>query len=128
MNGSDTLVRMYETHRETSLDHFYSEPLTSLLVCGIVNPFGPTLTAVVAAGELRSGATVPIIRVGLNPFTQGLHVVGELNVGRTWSPVFTIRSMFGLSFGSCPSLLLPSRYLTAEEAVSVHADFLRGFE
>jgi len=96
-------------------------------VCGLVNPFGPTLTAVVAAGELRSGAEVPLIRVMLNPFSQELQAVGELTVGHTWSPVFVIRSLFGVSFGSCPSLLLPSRHLKAEESLSVHAAFLRGF-
>jgi hypothetical protein len=124
----NTAVRLFENPTHTSTAYVVGQVLTSLLVGGIVNPFGPTLYAVVAVGELRSGVTVPLVQIMLNPFTQESHKVGEFTIGRIWRPAEVVHALFGLEFGSCPSLLLPSVHLKDEESVEVHAEFLRQFE
>lgn len=104
-----------------------AEPFTSLLMAGIVNPFGPTVNAVGALGVVRPGATLPVVALMLNPFSQQIEKVGSLVVGHEWNPAVVIPALFGLPFGCCPSLLLPNEQLDPEASVSLHARFLRGF-
>jgi hypothetical protein len=126
----ETTVRFFDRPSPASLENIAGQALTSLLISGIVNPLGPTLNAVVAAGELRAGVTVPVVYLMLlmlNPFTQECHAVGELTVKRSWRPDGIVRTLFGLPFGSCPTMLLPSVHLTNDLAVSLHTEFLRRF-
>lgn len=102
-------------------------PLTGLLVSGIVNPFGPTLNALVLAGDAAPGRTLPVLRVMLNPFAQRIWVVGETEAGEKRLPSEGLLSLPGLRDGSCPSLLMPSRELSPAESLALHAQFLRGF-
>jgi hypothetical protein len=124
----ETTIRLFEHPSLTSPESMAGQPLTSLLVAGIVNPFGPTLSAVVVAGALRTGATLPVVKLMLNPFNQAVHAVGELAVRGSWRPEAVMGQLFGLPFGGCPTLLLPSVHLDEDRSLSVHAEFLRGFE
>jgi hypothetical protein len=124
--AKDTTISLFESSAVS--EPIGGQVLTSFLVAGIVNPFGPTLTAVVAAGELQPGATLSVIHMMLNPFAQDAQTVGELTVGNRWQPAAIVRELFDLPFGCCPSLLVPSAHLTVEEAVEVHAEFLRRFD
>jgi len=120
-------IRLYDEPRPMPPDRVMAEQAHALLVYGIVNPFGPTLTSVMGVGELKPGETLPVVELMLNPFSQEVQAVGELAAGQEWQPPDVIRSLFSLSSGNCPSLLLPTAYLEADDAASVHADFLRGF-
>jgi hypothetical protein len=122
-----TRIRLYSQPRPFPLDRVLAEPATALLVAGIVNPFGPTLTAVVVSGEPRPGKKLPVIQLMLNPFTQEVEAAGELALGDRWRPSAVIRAVFGLLFGSCPTLLMPSAHLEDKRSLSLHAEFLREF-
>lgn len=54
--------------RKRSLKSVGKRELTTLLAGGIINPFGPTLTALVLEGTIEPGAKLPILSVMLNPF------------------------------------------------------------
>lgn len=124
MGTSDAGIRFYAKPKPILPDRVLGETLTALLVAGIVNPFGPTLNAVVAMGKLKRGAKLPVVHLMLNPFSQEVHAVGELALGQQWRPAEAIRALFALPFGSCPSLVLPSTHLSEEQAVTLHAEFL----
>lgn len=47
-----------------------SQPVTALLVAGIVNPFGPTLTSVVIVEPVDAAAKSPVVWVMLNPLLR----------------------------------------------------------
>jgi hypothetical protein len=104
-----------------------AEPATALLVAGIVNPFGPTLAAVIVVGKLKPGAKLPVARLVLNPFNQEVDAVGNLAVGKKMLLSAVMPPLFSLPFGSCPSVLLPSIHLEDDHSVALHAEFLRGF-
>jgi hypothetical protein len=124
----DTQIRLFETPRPTTLRQVMAQQVTTFLVAGIVNPFGPTLNAVVAAGMLDPGVTLPIMRLMLNPFSQEIETLGEISVAESWRPSAVIYPLFDLPFGSCPTLVLPSQLLDAERAALLHADFLQRFD
>jgi hypothetical protein len=128
MATQDTQIRLYDKPRRVSLDRVLAESATALLVAGIVNPMGPTLTAVVVPGTLKPGNKLPVAQLMLNPFSQEVVTVGELVLGNKWRPSSVIRRLFRLSFGGCPTLLLPSIHLEDDRSISLHAEFLRGFE
>jgi hypothetical protein len=78
MNQTETRIRVYQKPRSRSPDRVLRKPLTALLVGGVVNPFGPTLTAVVAAGQCAVGASLPVICLTLNePFARLKEVTHE---------------------------------------------------
>lgn len=123
----DFVIQIFDAPRSLPVSRVTEIPATALLVAGIVNPYGPTLTAVVALGEPATGATLPVARVVLNPFSQEAQTVGELEMRsgrRAWQ---ALRPLFLLEFGSCPSLLLPSTAMAREDSEALHAEFLRGF-
>ncbi len=118
----------FDQAREIPLGHAGKTGFTTLIVAGIVNPFGPTLNVIAADGAFDSGGRMPILQMMLNPFTQSCQVVGEVEVGEQWAPVVDLASFFTLSFGACPTLLIPSLYLDSEAAEEFHARFLTEFD
>jgi hypothetical protein len=128
MPTQDTQIGLFRKPRSTPLDRVLAEPATALLVAGIVNPMGPTLTAVIVPGKLKAGNKLSVVQLMLNPFSQEAATVGQLVLGSKWRPSAIIRPLFRLSFGSCPTLLLPSVHLDDNHSLSLHAEFLRGFE
>lgn len=121
-------IKLTDAPCEIVLDEVMALPVTPLLVTGIVNPFGPTLDAVVVADHARSGTSLPVIRLMLNPFAQDAHVVGECVMGQKDGVASVIPGLFDLPYVSCPSLLLPNADLDEKNAISLHAEFLRRFE
>jgi len=124
---TDTYLRLFDRPSPIALETVKAKPVTALLVGGIVNPIGPTLNVVMAHGMWKESATLPVVRVMLNPFSQEVETVGEIFVAETWRPSAIISQLFRLSFGSCPTLLLPSVFLDHDDAVSLHAQFLQTF-
>lgn len=128
MAMQETQIRLYGDRRPIALERVLAQPVTALLVYGITNPFGPTLTAVVVLGELEPGGRLPVVELMLNPFSQEVVMIGELALGDEWRPSAVIRGLFGPPAGGCPTLLLPSVHLEDDRAVPVYAEFLRRFQ
>ena len=122
-----TRIEPFDTPQPVPLDRLLDEQVTALIVAGIVNPMGPTLTAVVALGSLGADKRLPVIHMILNPFSQEAWEVGELALGKSWTISEVIPAVFSLPFGSCPTLLLSSGHLNATDRLRLHAEFLRGF-
>ena len=53
---------------------------TTLLCGGIVNPLGPSLSAMVLLGEAKPGHTLQLVEVMLNPFAQEAHRIGSATI------------------------------------------------
>src|ERR1043166_3218875 len=120
----------FEVHRVAagrSLKRVGKSGLTTLVAGGIVNPFGPTLTALVLDGDIRSGNPVPILVITLNPFAQEVQEVGVARMGDTWSPIEDLSPFFSLPLGGCPTLLLRSRLHEADDAIALYSRFLATF-
>lgn len=54
--------------------------------------------------------------------------MGFARLEESWNPLQEIPKFFDLSFGSCPTLLLPLRILEHEDSVRLYARFLTIFE
>lgn len=104
----------------------YAEPITSLLedldgadldvfyALVIINPFGPTLTFVASVGKSTLNATLPLVKVMLNPFSQTVEQVGRFTVGDTWNPQQDFEPLIALDYGSCPTLVFVSNEIEEE--------------
>lgn len=128
MNPRSAFQRSSEA-RERSLESLGAKVVTTLVAGGIVNPFGPTLTALLAEGTWEDGAEVTICHLMLNPFSQALHEVGTAWIGAEWTPDADLQPFFELRFGDCPSLLMPSGVLIDSGSfLGTYAAFLGSFE
>ena len=94
-----------------------------------MNPFGPTLS-VLAVEEYfpKANRRVPLIETMLNPFAQSCNVVGTVDLGDNWSPLYDLQPFMSLPLRSCPTLLLPSLLMTPEVVESLYADLLMTFD
>lgn len=105
------LIEMYEEPLVTSLSDLDGAALDVFFAHLIVNPFGPTLTFVAAAGKPQTGQALPLVKVMLNPFSQDVQQVGRFWVGDTWSPLIDFDPLLKLDYGSCPTLTLISNQI-----------------
>ena len=119
---------VHNEYREVPLNDVGTNGVFTLLATGIINPFGPTLNALVLDGELDPGSTLPILHLMLNPFSQSATEVGLATLEERWDLMEQIPKFFNLDFGSCPTLLLPSSQLDADEVKELYARFLVTFE
>ena len=108
-------IEMYAEPLETSLSDLDSAVLDVFFAHMIVNPFGPTMTFVAAAGKPQIGQALPLVKVMLNPFTQDVQQIGRFWVGDTWTPLRDFDPLLELAYGSCPTLILISNQM--EEGV-----------
>lgn len=111
-----------------TLNDIHNLDIATLLAFGIVNPLGPTLTALALHGRIESGKLLPILHIMLNPFSQSVTEIGMATMGATWFPIDSYRKFLNLSFGGCPTLLLSSVAFTQEGAVFLYANFLAHFD
>ena len=126
--NSPTEFTVLRSQRELPLSRIGKSGLTTLIGGGLINPFGPTLTALVIDEEMGSRRTHPILLLMLNPFSQSLTEVGTARIGDSWAPFQQIPRFFDLTFGSCPTLLLPSVLLEKNENIELYARFLSTFD
>jgi len=120
---------MLEIHpfpKTWSREKVLATPLLTLSAAGILNPFGPTLSAVVLAGRKRNGARLKVLSLILHPVEDEFHEVGEVVHGQ-WEAESLVRASFRWITGDCPSLLLPSSVLKPEQVVPLHAELLQQF-
>ena len=108
-------IEMYAEPLETSLSDLDGAVLDVFFAHLIVNPFGPTLTFVAAAGKPQIGQALPLVKVMLNPFSQDVQQIGRFWVGDTWTPLQDFDPFLELDYGSCPTLMLISNQI--EESV-----------
>ena len=114
---------------ETSFHESGKKPYTTLLAAGIVNPFGPTLSVLAVDGYFpRADGRVPLIEMTLNPFAQTCTVVGTVDMGDNWTPLYDLQPFMSLPLRSCPTLLLPSVYMTPGIVETLYADMLMTFD
>jgi hypothetical protein len=106
---------MYPQPLETALSDLDGAVLDVFFAHMIVNPFGPTLTFVAAAGKPQIGQALPLVKVMLNPFSQDVQQIGRFWVGDTWTPLRDFDPLLELDYGSCPTLMLISNQI--EESV-----------
>ena len=69
--------------REFSVEDMEGGNLQGLIIAGIVNPFGPTLSFVATLGMSESR---PIIYAMLNPFQCNVLHIGTYHDGEYWVP------------------------------------------
>ena len=113
--GTPCSIEMYAEPLETSLSDLDGAVLDVFFAHMIVNPFGPTLTFVAAAGKPQIGQALPLVKVMLNPFSQDVQQIGRFWVGDTWTPLRDFDPFLELDYGSCPTLMLISNQI--EESV-----------
>ncbi len=94
METPNSHVELYDEPRSITADGVLREPVTALLVAGIVNPYGPTLSAAVVAGDPKTRAKLPLIQLMLNPFRQEMKAIGKIAIGPRWEPSLVIRQLF----------------------------------
>ena len=104
-------IEMYAEPLETSLSDLDGAVLDVFFAHLIVNPFGPTLTFVAAAGKPQIGQALPLVKVMLNPFSQDVQQIGRFWVGDTWAPLRDFDPLLELDYGSCPTLMLISNQI-----------------
>src|SRR5450759_237627 len=128
--SNPTQFEVLEESEELSLDEIGKHNMMTLMACGIVNPFGPTLSALVLEGQFQPGGFLSILELTLSPLSQSVRGVGIVQMGDqdTWNILKTIPWFFYVSLKGCPTMLLPSSLLGHEESVALYASFLEYFD
>ena len=121
-------VQMYAEPITSSLEDLDGAELDIFYALVIVNPFGPTLTFVASVGKSATNATLPLVKVMLNPFSQTVEQVGRFTVGDTWIPQQDFEPLIALDYGSCPTLVLVSNQIQEESRRQVVHQIFERFE
>lgn len=97
----------YPIPKERSLETLDSARATLLLGWGIVNPFGPTLSALVVEGDASDANSGTILYIMLNPFTQWVYEVAEGAYSRDWDLRRELIGFQNITVGGCPTFVAP---------------------
>jgi hypothetical protein len=126
-NNNETRIVMHPSPVPRTLRSINLKNFHVMLGGGIINPFGPTLTVAGLEGgpDPREFAVVQIM---LNPFSRWVREVGTATLGETCSIQSDFMPLFGLEWGSCPSLLLSSRMFEEDFVEQMYAKFLGSLE
>ena len=100
-----------ETPTEFSVEDIEGAHLEALVITGIINPFGPTLTFLATVGRAPQR---PLIYAMLNPFLCEVKQIGTYVDGDSWFPDQEFAHLIEHLSGSCPTLVLTSISLDAE--------------
>jgi hypothetical protein len=79
-------------------------------------------------GDAEQRATLDLVQMMLNPFSQEVHRIGRAITEDTSNLLIDYEPLFACKFGCCPTLLLPSTLLDPETAILVHSRWLDTFE
>ena len=113
---------------EMDLDSVGQEGFTTVFALGIINPMGPTMSALVANGFGSVGERRALLHLMLNPFSQSCYEVGVVTFGETSPLLPDLRAFFSLPFGACPTLLMPSALYSDEFAQNMFVELLQSFD
>jgi len=126
-------ISLFDEPTPLSLDDLDGSALDVFFATGIVNPFGPTLSVVAAAGEPSEGRELPVVEIMLNPFTQQVLQIGKMLVGSEWAPTDDLKPLIQRDYGGCPTMVLISNQVTdsvrfdlATQILETHGDRVRG--
>jgi hypothetical protein len=121
-------IELYDKPFSSSLEDLDGSELDIFFAMGIVNPFGPTLTFVAAAGTPSLGAKLPLVKVTLNPFSQTVEQLGRFQVGERWDAAHDLEPLLELDYGSCPTLVLVTNQVDEETRAQLTTNLLASFE
>jgi hypothetical protein len=121
-------IEMYAEPLETSLSDLDGVVLDVFFAYMNVNPFGPTMTFVAAAGKPQIGQALPLVKVVLNPFSQEVQQIGRFWVGDTWAPLRDFVPFLGLDDGSCPTLMLISNQIEGSDRKELASKLFANFD
>ncbi len=121
-------IEMYAEPLETSLSDLDGAVLDVFFAHMIVNPFGPTMTFVAAAGKPQIGQALPLVKVMLNPFSQDVQQIGRFWVGETWAPLRDFVPILELDYGSCPTLMLISNQIEESDRKKLASKLFANFD
>jgi len=113
---------------EMDLDSVGQEGFTTVFALGIINPMGPTMSALVANGFGSVGERRALLHLMLNPFSQSCYEVGVVTFGETSPSLPDLRAFFSLPFGACPTLLMPGALYSDEFAHNLFVELLQSFD
>lgn len=124
---SSCKIKLKDTPFSLNLEDLDGSHLDVFFAYIIVNPYGPTLNFVAAAGEPTNGANLPIVNVMLNPFQQSVTQIGTFTVGNQWTPLVDMLPLIDRDYGDCPTLILISNKLNEIERIALTQKILEGF-
>jgi len=126
-------ISLFDEPTPLDLNDLDGSPLDVFFATGIVNPFGPTLSVVAAAGEPSEGRELPVVEIMLNPFSQRVLQIGKMLVGSEWTPADDLKPLIQRDYGGCPTLVLASKQVTdgvrfdlATQILETHGDRVKG--
>jgi hypothetical protein len=120
-------ITLLETPFSLNLEDLDGSHLDIFFALIIVNPYGPTISFIAAAGEPTNGANLPILNVMLNPFKQNVTQIGNFTVGNQWTPLVDMLPLINRDFGDCPTLILISNKLNEDERIALTHNILEEF-
>jgi len=124
-----SLVEKHKSSKSLPISSLENRNLITIFAGGIVNPMGPTLSVLALDGKAVIGAHLPILHISLNPFSSFVKEIGVVKCGEEWINTESILPLLSNNFGSCPTLLLPSRIFSSEiEIKSLYAKFIESFD
>lgn len=107
-------IRLFEEGTDIDIDDVFSQPFLLVFAAGIVNPFGPTLTAVLVRESPREEGSADIIRLMLNPFSQEMQLKGVVPDKDSVSIPDIAKNIPTDWLGACPTLLIPGKALNTD--------------
>lgn len=107
-------IRLFENGTDIDIDDVFSQPFLLVFAAGIVNPFGPTLTAVLVREPPGNDGPADIIRLMLNPFSQEIQLRGVVGDKESISLPDVVKHLPTDWLGSCPTLLMPGKALNTD--------------
>ena len=123
--ASSAEFKFLETPVEFSVEDIEGAHLDALVMTGIVNPVGPTLTFLATVGRAPER---PLVYAMLNPFRCEVKQIGTFTDGETWFPDQAFADLFQYLSGSCPTLVLMSKSLDAETRSRVTENLFSHFD
>lgn len=105
-------ISLFDEPTPLSLVDLDGSSLDVFFATGIVNPFGPTLSVVAAAGEPSEGRELPVVEIMLNPFSQRVLQIGKMLVGSKWTLVDDLKPLIQRDYGGCPTMVLITNQVT----------------
>lgn len=99
--------------------------LAALVLTGIVNPTGPTLSFVATVGM---AAVVPVIYAMLNPFRCEVQQIGTYSEGGSYFPDQEFATLSRHLAGCCPTLVLTSLALNSGTRLRITENVLAQYE
>lgn len=110
-------IKLYGEGVDVDLEQVFSEDFLLVFAAGIVNPFGPTLTAILVRKSPRSDGSAEVIQVMLNPFSQTAQIQAVVPDQDSISMVDVLQHVPIEWLGSCPTLLIPGKSINTDVGV-----------